>query len=399
MADQLLAGYKVLELGHYVAAPYCGKLLAGYGMEVIKVEKPGEGDGARRMGPFYNDIFDLETSAPFLWLNTGKKSITLDLKTETGRKMLLELVKEADIVLENFAPRVLPGLGLSYDDLAKVNPAFVMTSISNFGQTGPYRDYKATEIITQAIGGLSYMNGEPDREPLPIGGNQAQYQGGINAFTATLAALLYRETGGEGQHVDISLMECVSSILENLDVAWEYEKVVCGREGRRCMGQAAWGLYPCADGWTSIVGGPARRWIKVAELMEEPILAIDEYRTYQGQITYREEIEALMKPWLISHTKEEIYHQGQAMGLPFGMVCDMADLLKSPQLQARNFFVAIDHPRTGPLTYPGAPINPEGAPWVVGRAPLLGEHNEEIFCGRLGHSPQELVGLQERGVI
>lgn len=398
MADRLLEGYKVLEVGHYVAAPYCGKLMAGYGAEVIKVETPGVGDGARHEGPFFRDIPDPETSALYLWLNTNKKGITLNLKTEAGRKIFLDLVKDADVVLENFEPRVMPALGLGYDDLAKVNPNIIMTSISNFGQTGPFRDHKGTELTMQAMGGLTYMNGEPDREPVPIAGNQAQYHGGINAFTATLTALMYREFGGEGQQVDISILECVNSIMEQHDAKWEYEKGITGRYGPTVGGRAAWGLYPCSDGFASIVSGPERRWAKVAELMEEPMLGNPDY-VGTGRITYKEEIEAMMMPWLMTHTKEEIYHKGQAAGLPFGIVCDFGDLLSSPQLLARKFFVEIDHPKTGPLMYPGAPVNPAGAPWVAGRAPLLGEHNEEILGKRLGFSKDDLIRLRGQGVI
>lgn len=399
MDDTALNSYKVLEVGHYVAAPYCGKLLAGFGAEVIKIEKPGVGDGARRVGPFLKDIPDPETSALYLWLNTNKKSVTLDLKSETGQSIFLQMVKDTDIVLENLKPGSAEKMGITYPVLSKVNPGIIVTSISNFGHSGPYRDYKGAENVLQAIAGLSYVTGEPDREPLPIGGNQAQYQGGANAFEATLAALWYRETGGEGQHIDISLMESISQILENLDVRWEYQKEISQRTGRRWVGRAAWGLYPCADGWASIVSGPPRRWEAVSNLMEEPLLANPDYATGQGSVNFREEIESLMMPWLKSHTKEEIYHAGQEAGIPFAMVCDFADILKSPQLKARGYFVEIDHPKTGPLIYPGAPAKMVATPWVDGRSPLLGEHNVEVLGGRYGYSQKELVELRARGVI
>ena len=158
-----LSGYKVLDVTHFIAGPYCTRLLAGYGAEVIKVEKPGSGDGSRRLGPFVGDDPHIEKSAQFLYLNTGKKSITLDLKTPAGVKIFKRLVKDADILVENFEPRVMSSLGLGYDTLSEINPKLVMTSISNFGQTGPYRDYKAAEIVEYALSGLMKMTGEPDR--------------------------------------------------------------------------------------------------------------------------------------------------------------------------------------------------------------------------------------------
>jgi len=177
--------YKVLDLTHYIAGPYCTMVLAALGAEVIKVERPGEGDGARRLGPFFKDDPHPEKSGLFLTLNHNKKSVTLNLKTGTGVRLFNELVREADVVVENFRPGVMARLGLDYDALHKINPALVMTSISNFGQTGPYRDYKATELVIEALGGLAYGIGDYDREPVKYGLSQIQYDAGKTAALAT----------------------------------------------------------------------------------------------------------------------------------------------------------------------------------------------------------------------
>ena len=192
MSEGALAGYRVLDVTHFVAGPYLTKLMADLGAEVIKIEKPRQGDGARRLGPFVGDEPDIEKSLPFLFYNTGKKSVTLNLKTVQGTEIFKEMVKHADIVVENFEPRVMPSLGLEYETLSQINPAIVVTSISNFGQDGPYRDYKATELIEYATSGLMYITGESDREPLKAGLDIAQVVAGQNALVPTLAVLYSR---------------------------------------------------------------------------------------------------------------------------------------------------------------------------------------------------------------
>lgn len=196
--EMALSDIKVLDLTWYIAGPYCTKLLADYGAEVIKIEKPGCGDPARRMPPFFKDDPDPEKSGLFLHLNTNKRSITLNLKTEAGKDIFKKLVKKADIVVENFSPRVMSSLGLSYAELEKINPMIVMTSISNFGQAGPYRDFKASELVLSAMGSAMRSCGQPDREPLKLYGNVLQYQSGAVSAVATMGTLFGARTMGEG---------------------------------------------------------------------------------------------------------------------------------------------------------------------------------------------------------
>ena len=207
-----LQGIRVLDLSRYVAGAYCAKLLAAFGAEVIKVEPPGTGDPARAVGPFLHNCPDPETSALFLYLNTGKQGLTLNLKHPQGRDILKALVQHTDVLVENFAPRVMPALGLDYATLRAINPRLIMVSISSFGQNGPYRDYKTNAMISYALGGYMYLNGHPQRPPLCGGGRQPAYQGALHGYSGAVAALMAREQSGQGQHVDISIQECMASI-------------------------------------------------------------------------------------------------------------------------------------------------------------------------------------------
>ena len=401
MPEQALEGYKVIDLSWHIAGPYCTKLLAELGAEVIKIEKTGGGDPARMMPPFFQNDPHPEKGLLFLYLNTGKKSITLNLKAEKGKQLFKDLIKDADILVENFSPGVMDDLGLDYTALEKINPGLIMTSISNFGQTGPYRDYKASDITEMALGGLMHMTGEPDREPLTYGGWQAQYQGGINGFAATMCALTHRDLvseTGDGQHVDVSIMESIAQILESFDLAHQVGGGFYERSGRLWANAPAWGIYPCKDGYVGLVSGPVRRWLQVAVMMDEPQLADMKY--VAQRLEFADEIDALMYPWLFEHTKDEIYHKGQSMDpkVPTSPIRTPQDLINSPQFKARKFFVEVDHPIAGKGIYPGAPAKLWETPMKITRAPLLGEHNEEIF-GRVNYTPDALNRLKSDGVI
>jgi crotonobetainyl-CoA:carnitine CoA-transferase CaiB-like acyl-CoA transferase len=325
--DLPLSGFTALELGEGVSAPYCGKLLADYGADVIKVE-PLEGDPARRHGPFPDGPGGVglphpEKSALFLYLNTNKKSITLDFSTASGARLLRRLVEEVDVLVENQAPRRLEELGLSFRELASVNPRLLMISVKPFGE-GPYGRWKATNLTSFASGGQMYLTGDPDREPLLNAGYQAEYQTGLNAFAATLAALLGLAVMEVGQHVEVSAMECQACVLENHLPDYAYRR---------------------SD-------APSRR---------------------RGNL---------------------------------GSVLTLEEVLHSPQMRARRYFQEVDHPVAGRWTYPGPPFRltsgshgEDGWGWRAGRAPLLGEHNEEVFGGLLGLERSDLVRLRAAGVV
>jgi len=371
----LLEDVRVIDLTHHLSGPYCTKLLATLGADVVKIERPGTGDPIRHMGPFPAALPLLsvpdgrvtpaagargESSAWFLYLNTSKKSLTLDLKSREGRNILLQLVSSADIVVENFAPGTLDKLGLGYTELSRENPALVMTSISNYGQTGPHRDWKALEINLYAAGGLMNITGEPDQEPLKEGAPLAQLGAGQNAFVATMTALMYAEETGEGQHIDVSIAEYCTNILENALMQYSYSGQEFTRVGNRGYGRAAWGIYPCRDGYVGIIAGPDQRWPEVAKIMDREELADPQFTSRNGRMLNADLVDALMLPWLLDHDKVEIFKAGQERGLGFAFVATMEDILGMEQLVDREFFVELDHPVAGTLRYPGPPINPQG---------------------------------------
>jgi crotonobetainyl-CoA:carnitine CoA-transferase CaiB-like acyl-CoA transferase len=392
MAGHLLSGIKVIDLTHYIAGPYCSKLMAALGAEVIKVEKPGEGDGARKLGPFPADKPNPEASGLFLYLNTHKKSITVNLKTNTGVKIFKDLIQDADILIENFEPRVMPSLGLDYNTLKKINPRLVMTSISNFGQTGPYRDMKAEEINVFALGGLMNLLGDEGREPLKFGGSASQYMAGIAGFSGSMVALHHAEKTGMGQHVDVSIMECLVSCHFQDVIEYSYTGRLLPRYRRMLV-------MPCKDGFVAATI-LQRQWPRLAKLLEMPELLEDpRFETMESRRIHADELEAHILPWIIERTKEEIYHAAQAVGLSFGYIATSEDLLKATQYKAREFFVDIYHPVVGRLTYPGIPFKANDLANYQSRAPLLGEHNEEIYCAGLGLTKDDLVRLRASGIV
>ena len=412
----LLDGVRVVDLTHYFSGPYCTKLLATLGADVIKIERPGSGDPMRSLGPFASALMPNSAAgqgqrsthderegngAWFLYLNTSKKSLTLDLKSDDGKRVLRDLVASSQIVVENFAPGVLDRLALGYDELRSVNPELVMTSISNYGQTGPRRDWKAAEINLYAAGGLMNITGEPDYEPLKEGAPLSQLGAGQNAFVASMVGLIHAEDSGEGQHIDISIAEYATNILENAMMQYSYSGQEYTRVGNRGYGRAAWGIYPCQDGYVGIIAGPDQRWPEVAEIMEREELADPRFASRYGRLVYADEVDALMLPWLLDHDKVDVFKAGQEHGLAFTFVATMEDLLEMEQLTARDYFVELDHPVTGPLQYPGSPISPatRSDAWVYRRAPLLGEHTNEILEYRLGYSTDQIIRLRDQGVI
>ena len=396
----LLEGVRVLDLTHFIAGPYCTKLMAGLGADVVKVERPG-GDPVRALGPFasgappQNALRPPEDGAWHLYLNTGKRSAALDLKSDSGRQALLALAAKADILVENFAPGTMARLGLDYATLQQANPALVMTSISNFGQTGPRRDWKAAEITLYAMGGLMNITGEPDQEPLKEGMPLAQLGAGQNAFAASMAALMFAEETGEGQQIDVSIAEYATNILENALMQYSYSGQEYTRVGNRGYGRAAWGIYPCRDGHVGIIAGPDHRWPEVAHIMEREELSDPRFASRRGRQDNADEIDALMLPWLLDHDKVEIFKAGQESGLGFSFVATMQDILEMEQLLARNYFVRLEHPAAGEFAYPGAPIacEPEAEAWAFRRAPLLGEHTAQALAEWAGYSVAEVTAL------
>jgi len=397
MPDQALAGLLVLDLSEHISGPYCTKLMADYGAQVIKIEKPGLGDVSRSMGPFADDLPDPEKSGLFLFLNANKKGITLNLESEEGVAILERLVEKADILVENFRPGVMASLGLAYESLAEANPALILTSISYFGQDGPYREYCGSDIIAQAMGGLMQLTGEPEREPLRLPGSQAEFQAGLNAAVATLVAVYSCDQTGEGQHVDVSVQEAVASILEATVATYSYSGLIRNRMGSRHHLQCPSRVMPCKDGWIHVQAGA--NWDHFATFLGAPEL-MEPRLTSMLRYHYADEVEGLIQPQLNTREAGELFSSAQEWRLPFAMVLDIDELMTDPQYEARGFFRDIDHPIVGRLRYPGAPFRMSQTPWQAARpAPRLGEHNEEVYMGRLGLAEEELAMLGSKGVI
>ena len=315
-----LSVLRVLDLSEGVAGAFCAKLLAGFGADVIKIERPAGGDPLRRHGPFPDDLPHAEKGALHLYVNAGKRSITLDMGRRSGALIFRRLVEGAEVVVESFPPGHLTELGLGYESLASIKPRLVMTSVTPFGQDGPYSGYRATNLTAFAAGGQMAVGGEPDPEPLKNRGHRAEYQAGLHAFAATAVAAFSADATEVGQHIDIAAMECMATMLEPHVSSWACRKRDAGRR------------------------------------------------------------------------------QGSVESTP-AIVRTVQDLLEAPQLRTRGFFDEIDHPSAGRQTYPGPPFQPEAMPWQAARAPLLGEHNEEIYCNELGLRHEELVILRASGVI
>ena len=400
-----LAGVRVVDFSWYVAGPFCARMLADYGADVIKVERPRVGDPARSFGPFPGDRPHPERSGAFLSLNTSKRGITLDLRAPEGLEIASRLVAEADVVVEAFSPGVMEGLGLGFQALAVSASQLVYCSISNFGQSGPYRDYQLTDFTLYAMGGAMHATGLPDREPLRLATGTQLIQGGYIAATAALMAYYGARRSGIGDWVDVSLFEtAMGSIDRRLThlTAHSYAGGLQRREPQWGTGYPT-GFYPCNDGYVLITGG-GQFFPRVARMVGRPELGIDaRYATDEAQRdpARREEFEAtVLLPWILELTKEEVCLAGQEAGVLCGAVNTVADVMRSAQFLERGYWAQVDHPETGELPYPGAPFKMSRTPWAIGRpAPLLGEHNRDVLVEELGVPVRRFQRLQRAGVI
>ncbi len=399
MLEAALDDLKVIDLTHYIAGPYATKLLADYGADVIKVERPGTGDGARRLGPFPGDDTDIEKSALFLHLNANKRSMTLDLKHPRGIEVLKEMVRQADVLVESFRPKVMPSLGLAYDVLSAINPALVMVSISDFGQTGPYRDYKGSEIVDYAIGGPMYVTGVEDRPPLKLGGNAVQYLAGIHAAGAAVVAIVGATLRGYGDHVDISIAETQAGSPDRrtpMIIGHQFT----GEVWRRGAGFAP-PVRPCKDGYMNIQTG-IRSMDRFSVMVGRPELAEDP--RFADPIEARKPenaaaLEEILMGWLMERTMAEAWDAAQKARAASGPIYTMADILKDEHLQARGYWEEIDHPDAGLLRYPGLPFKTPGeARQPRTPAPRLGEHTEQVLAA-FGYDASAVSGLRVDGAI
>lgn len=397
MSEGLLSELTILDLTEGAAGPFATKLLADYGARVIKVERPGRGDPARREGPFPPGARP-QAGALFLYLNTGKESITLDVATATGRALLLELVEHADALVEGLS-NGLEGAGLSVETLQQRNPRLIVTSVSAFGRSGPYVSWRATDLTSFAAGGQQSLSGEPDREPLMTAGHQAAYQAGVHAFGATLAALYSVGVIEIGQHVDIAAMECMAATLEIAlaDYTFRHSDALSRRRGN--VYAATLGVFPCADGHIG-VHVMARNFPAFTRMMDAEWMLEDErFREGRARLRANDDLLAQIYGWAGGVTRAGADRRAREERCPFAPVLTIPEVLAHPHLRARESFRTLEDPRAGALTYPGPPFRPGEGGWELHPAPALGEHNEAVFGELLGLERRDLTRLRSAGVI
>ncbi len=401
MIYPLLSGLRVLELGSMLSAPYCGKLLADAGARVTKLETPVDGDPARRYGPWPGDIPHAERSGLFLYLNSNKEGITANLQTPTGRSIMRRLAAASDVVVHNVAPADMERLGLDYDALADDNPNLVMASISPWGLSGPWRDYKAYDINLAAAGGICEGLGEADREPLTFGTPEVGYFAGMAAASAIVMALLARETLG-GQHIDIAEAETMAGLYNGPEALMAvYEWRVTRRTGHHALDFP----YPncilrCKDGHIFVGSPEGRQWGRLLQIMGSPEWSQEQRfrnRTAMNNL-YADEVDGYVEEWLADYTKAELLEIALEHRIPLAPVRTYDEVRADPSLV--DLFVVIERDDTGPVAYPGVPYRLSEADVIPpSPAPTLGQHNRAVLCDELGYSPEELVKLYQTGII
>ena len=417
--EGMLSDYRILDLADD-KGDYCAKVLGDLGADVIKIEPPG-GDPSRSIGPFYKDIPDPEKSLHWWAYNTSKRGITLDIETADGKDIFQRLAKTADVVVESFPPGYMDSLGLGYSALSEINPGIIMTSITPFGQTGPYKDWKAPDLVGCALGGQAYVTGDDDRPPCRIGFPQAYLHAGNHAASGTLAALYYRELSGEGQHVDVSMQEAVVWILMNVIQFWDLMKFNMFRGGAtRMMGTPRCRVaFPCKDGHVGfLIGGGQLASISMPPIIkwmaEEGMLgAFEDKKDWEAK-DWSEKVDAWaltqeqVDAWenslidfFANKTKTELYEQALKRRIILYPCSTTKDMVENIQLKERGFYVDVEHPELGEtITYMGAPYKMTETTWRISRrAPLIGEHNQEIYEGELGFSEQEMHLFKEARAI
>jgi len=400
----LLSGLTVVEWGNYVSAPYCGRLLAQLGARVYKVEPPS-GDEARAYGPFPGDLPDPECSGLFLYLNAGKVGVTLDVTQTTGKDLLFRLLSKADVFVTNWPLTFRRRLGLDYETLHERFPELIVVSVTIFGDTGPRSEDTAYSIDADAVSGACWAIGDPEREPLILPCSQAEFQAGAHAAAATIAAVLARDRGYGGQHVDIAASDVLATYVGTNSLIFIFHGLKWARAGRRAFGSGGpypYVILPCKDGLVVLICRARHEWERLVRAMGQPEWASNP--RYQDLIRmgrdYPEEVDALIMPWLSRHTRAELLHIAAEYNFPIGPVHRMTEVVNHPHLRERGFFVEQPHPLLGSVRVPGLPYRfDETFPSHPGPAPRLGEHNELVFCDELGLSRGELVQLRRAGVI
>ncbi len=424
--ETLLSDIRVLDLSDEKGV-YCAKLFADLGADVLRIEPPG-GHAMRTLGPFVDDDPDPQKSLHWFHFNTSKRGITLNLENTDGRELFRELVKKSDVVLETYPPGYLDGLGLGFDELSRLNPELVLTSITPFGQTGPYKEFAGSDMVAQAMGGLMFLAGFPEDPPHRLGCSQAYHSASVQASVGTMIALYAREVTGKGQTVDVSVQESILLAMETAMQHYDMRKEIRARVGREDPMVPGLGLYQCVDGYifSFVVAGFGAGWDVLVDWMDSEGMAGElkdpewdevweimmDMRSLVAMASDPERlvamlgkfglIQGLLKEFLSKKTKHQIFDEASERRIMMVPIQTAEDLVNSPQLEALGFFNEVEHPELGRnIKYPGAPYyHISDANWRISRrAPLPGEHNSEIYETELGLSNKQINLLKQHGAI
>ena len=401
MAKGALSGIKVAELATMVSGPYCGKLLADMGADVIKVE-PAEGDPSRQCGPFPKSGPHPEHSATFLYNNTSKRGITLNLTKAEGLDVFKRLLRWADVLIDNHPPRYLENLGLNGDSIHQINQSLIYTSITPYGRSGPRANDKGDELTISHASGMGNLlptrSEDVNRAPVKMGGYAAGYHGGITAALATLAAILGRVHTRRGRLIDISLQEVILSVMRVNVATSRYQDATWSRVPDR---PPTMGRMETSDGYV-VIGTPEDHHFRAfQEIMGNPEwLKGEEWESLAYRTHHLMDVKPELEEWMQQQQKDEIHHRAAKKGIAVGPINSTRDVMANKQYAARDYFTEVEHPDAGKYRYAGWPYKMTATPPRVSRpAPLLGQHNEEICCGVLGYSPEEYEHLRNTGVV
>jgi CoA:oxalate CoA-transferase len=392
-----LENIKVLDLSRVLAGPYCTMILSDLGAEVIKVEIPGTGDDSRSFGPFLNG-----QSLYFLSINREKKSISLNLKTGRGKEILRELITKVDVLVENYRPGTMEKLGLGYEDLRQLNPGLIYAASSGYGHTGPSSPKASYDILAQAMGGIMSITGWPDAPPTRVGMSLGDITASLYTAIGILAALHQRNSTGIGQKVDIAMLDCQLSILENAITRYQVEQRSPEPLGNRHPTITPFQAYQASDHYFVIAAGNDALWLKLCEVIGRPDLAGHaDFSTNKLRTQYLEELNAELEKTLSRKTADEWIALIDGAGIPCGPINTIDKIMTDPQVLSRNMIVEVEDKIAGPVKIAGNPVKMTSIAEKPFRrpAPGIGEHNREIYSELLGLSPEEITALEQNGVI
>ena len=391
-----LKGIRVLDLTRVLAGPYATMLLSDLGAEVIKIEQPGVGDEARNFGPFKNDF-----SLYFMSVNRGKKSLPLNLKSPQGKEIFLKLVKQCDILVENFRPGAMKKLGLDYESLKADHPSLIYAACSGFGQTGPYAERGAYDMIIQGMGGIISITGEPGRPPVRVGTSISDLTAAMFTTIGILSALHHRHQTGEGQFVDVAMLDSMVAILENAIVRYFATNEPPQPLGSRHPAITPFEAFESTDGYIIIALGNDGLWAKFCEHVNRPDLITDErFRTNASRTANHEQLFPIIAGLMRQRTTEMWIEALDAIGVPCGPINTIDKVVNHPQVLAREMIAKVEHEITGSVEVPGIPIKLSKTPGRIDApAPSLGEHTMEILTGLLGMAEEEVNQLKAEGVV